>query len=69
MLQAAGVKRRDVVYDLGCGDGRIVIAAARDFGARAVGIDIEPERIREIYQVKAKRIEPVGLVYLWPVTG
>ena len=47
MLQAARVKRRDVVYDLGCGDGRIVIAAARDFGARAVGIDIEPERIRE----------------------
>ena len=47
MLRAARVTRRDVVYDLGCGDGRIVIAAARDFGARAVGIDIEPERIGE----------------------
>jgi ubiquinone/menaquinone biosynthesis C-methylase UbiE len=47
MLRTARVGRRDIVYDLGCGDGRIVIAAARDFGARGVGIDIEPERIRE----------------------
>lgn len=47
MLRTARVGRRDIVYDLGCGDGRIVIAAARDFGARAVGIDIEPVRIRE----------------------
>jgi cyclopropane fatty-acyl-phospholipid synthase-like methyltransferase len=37
----------DVVYDLGCGDGRIVIAAARDFGARGVGIDLDPRRIEE----------------------
>ena len=50
MLRLAGVSRRDVVYDLGCGDGRIVIAAARLFKARAVGIDIEPERIREANQ-------------------
>jgi ribosomal protein L11 methylase PrmA len=47
MLKLAGVGKNDVVYDLGCGDGRIVIAAARDFGARGVGIDINPERIRE----------------------
>jgi ribosomal protein L11 methylase PrmA len=47
MLRLAGVKRSDVVYDLGCGDGRIVIAAAKNFGARGVGIDIDPERIRE----------------------
>ena len=47
MLRLARVKPRDLVYDLGCGDGRIVIAAARDFGARGVGIDIEPERIAE----------------------
>lgn len=47
MLKLASVKNTDVVYDLGCGDGRIVIAAARDFGARGVGIDIDPERIRE----------------------
>ena len=42
MLKLAGVGPRDVVYDLGCGDGRIVIAAARKFGARGVGIDIDP---------------------------
>jgi len=47
MLALAGVKSGDIVYDLGCGDGRIVIAAARDFGARGVGIDIDPQRIAE----------------------
>lgn len=47
MLKLAGVKKTDVVYDLGCGDGRIVIAAARDYGAHGVGIDIDPERIQE----------------------
>ncbi len=47
ILRLAGVKKTDVVYDLGCGDGRIVIAAAKEFGARGVGIDIDPERIRE----------------------
>ena len=47
MLKAAGVNKNSVVYDLGCGDGRIVVAAARDFGARAVGIDIDPVRIKE----------------------
>lgn len=47
MLKLAKVKSDDVVYDLGSGDGRIVIAAARKFGARGVGIDIDPERISE----------------------
>ena len=47
MLKLAGVTKRDVVYDLGCGDGRIVITAAKEFGARGVGIDIDPERIKE----------------------
>jgi SAM-dependent methyltransferase len=47
MLKLAGVRSDDIVYDLGCGDGRIVVAAAKDFGARAVGIDINPERIAE----------------------
>jgi SAM-dependent methyltransferase len=42
MLRMAGVTSRDIVYDLGSGDGRIPIAAARDFGARAVGIEIDP---------------------------
>jgi len=47
MLTFAGVKSSDVVYDLGCGDGRIVIAAAREFGARGVGVDIDPLRVEE----------------------
>ena len=47
MLKLADVKKTDVVYDLGCGDGRIVIAAAKNFGARGVGIDINPVRIAE----------------------
>lgn len=45
MLDFAGVTGDDVVYDLGSGDGRIVIAAARDRGARAVGIEIDPELV------------------------
>jgi SAM-dependent methyltransferase len=47
MLTLGGVTRDDVVYDLGCGDGRIVIAAAKEFGARGVGVDLDPQRIRE----------------------
>ena len=47
MLRLANVKKGDVLYDLGSGDGRIAIAAAKKFGIRAVGIDIDPERIRE----------------------
>jgi len=47
MLKLAGVKSGDVVYDLGCGDGRIVIAAAKTYGAKGVGVDINPERVEE----------------------
>ena len=47
MLRLAQVSKNDVVYDLGCGDGRIVIAAAQKFGALGVGVDIDPERIKE----------------------
>src|SRR6266568_3763564 len=47
MLKLADVKKKDVVYDLGCGDGRIVIAAAKEFGAHGVGVDLDPQRIRE----------------------
>ena len=47
MLRIANVGRDDVLYDLGCGDGRIVITAAKMYGCRGVGIDINPERIRE----------------------
>jgi SAM-dependent methyltransferase len=47
MLHLARVKKGDVVYDLGCGDGRIVVAAAKKYGCRAAGYDIDPERVKE----------------------
>lgn len=47
MLKVAGVGKNDVLYDLGSGDGRIVITAAKQFGTRGVGIDIDPERIKD----------------------
>ena len=47
MLELAEIRPSDVVYDLGCGDGRIVIAAAQRHGARGVGVDIDPQRIEE----------------------
>jgi precorrin-6B methylase 2 len=47
MLVLAGVTGKDLVYDLGCGDGRIPVTAAKTYGARAVGIDIDPQRIEE----------------------
>jgi len=53
MLKAAKVGPNDVVYDLGCGDGRIVVAAAK-LGARAVGIDIDPQRIKEANENAAR---------------
>jgi 2-polyprenyl-3-methyl-5-hydroxy-6-metoxy-1,4-benzoquinol methylase len=46
MLKVANVKAGDVVYDLGCGDGRIVVTAAK-LGARGIGIDIDPQRVKE----------------------
>lgn len=47
MLTLANVKSTDVVYDLGCGDGRIVVTAAQKYGCRAVGFDIDPECVRD----------------------
>jgi cyclopropane fatty-acyl-phospholipid synthase-like methyltransferase len=68
MLDLAEVSSKDVVYDLGCGDGRIVIAAARDRGARGVGIEID-DRLVELARSSARsagvesrvRIEPADL--------
>lgn len=47
MLKLAKVTKDDVIYDLGSGDGRIPITAAKTYGARGIGIDIDPQRIRE----------------------
>ena len=54
MLQMAGVTGKDVVYDLGSGDGRIPITAAQKYGATGVGIDINPQRIKEANENLAK---------------
>jgi SAM-dependent methyltransferase len=58
MLELAEVRPDDVVYDLGCGDGRIVIAAAKKYGARAVGIEIDPQLVEQAKEnVKKGRVE------------
>ena len=54
MLELAKVKKEDVVYDLGCGDGRIVVTAAKKYGGKAVGFDIDPERIKESRRTSEK---------------
>ena len=54
MLQVAKVTKNDVVYDLGTGDGRIPVTAAKKYGARGVGIDIDPQRIKDANENVAK---------------
>jgi len=61
MLKLADVKRSDVVFDLGSGDGRIPIAAAKDFGARGVGIEIDPRLVRRASE-NARKAGVEGLV-------
>src|SRR5687768_3096783 len=53
MLDVAGVKATDVVYDLGSGDGRIVITAAKKYGARGIGIEIDPELVKKATEAAA----------------
>ena len=57
MLEAGHVKQGDMVYDLGAGDGRVVITAVQKFGARAVGVEILPD----LYQKAVDRIKTLGL--------
>jgi ribosomal protein L11 methylase PrmA len=58
MLTLANVKKDDVVYDLGCGDGRIVVTAAKKYGCKAWGFDIDPDRIKEsLENVKKSKVE------------
>jgi hypothetical protein len=57
MLKMAGVTAEDTVYDLGCGDGRVLIMAARKFGAKGVGVELDQERCAET----AARIKELGL--------
>lgn len=60
MLELASVTKNDIVYDMGCGDGRIVIMAAKKYGARGVGIDLDPVRIAEA----KKNAEAEGVSHL-----
>jgi SAM-dependent methyltransferase len=58
MLELAEVKKDDLVYDLGCGDGIIVVTAAKKYGCKAVGFDIDPQRIKESNErVKKEGVE------------
>jgi uncharacterized protein (TIGR03000 family) len=58
MLEMAKVTKDDVVYDLGCGDGRIVVTAAKRYGAKGVGIDIDPARIKDsLANIKKNKVE------------
>lgn len=58
MLEVAKIKKGDVLYDLGCGDGRILVAAAKRFGVKAVGFDVDPARVAESREnVKKAKVE------------
>jgi tRNA G37 N-methylase Trm5 len=58
MLELAQVKKGDVVYDLGSGDGRIVVTAAKKFGVKAIGFEIDPQRIKESHEsIKKEGVE------------
>ena len=58
MLEMAEIKTGDVLYDLGCGDGRIVVTAAKRYGIKAFGFDIDPKRVREsLANVKSNKVE------------
>src|SRR5947207_11573602 len=54
MLEMAKVKKDDVVFDLGCGDGRIVCTAAKKYGSKGVGVDIDPARIKDSIETMRK---------------
>jgi SAM-dependent methyltransferase len=58
MLELAEVRKGDVVYDLGCGDGRILVTAAKKYGVKAVGFDIDPQRVKEALEnVRTNKVE------------
>lgn len=65
MLKLAGVTSRDIVYDLGSGDGRLVITAARDFGARGVGVELEPALIQTSRESALKAGVSDRVRFLW----
>lgn len=69
MLEVAEVTSDDIVYDIGCGDGRIIVMAAEKYGARGVGIDIDPVRIEEAKEnAKSADVEHLLRFYLGDAT-
>src|SRR4249920_1018626 len=54
MLDMAKVTDKDIVFDLGCGDGRVVATAAKKYGAKGVGVDIDPDRIKDSMETLKK---------------
>ena len=63
MLEMAAVKQSDLLYDLGCGDGRIVVTAAKKFGCKAVGYEIDPQRVAEALEnVKKRKVEHLAKI-------
>lgn len=57
MLEVAKVTKKDLLYDLGCGDGRIVVTAAKKYGCKAIGFDVDPKRIKEsLENVKKNKV-------------
>jgi SAM-dependent methyltransferase len=65
MLRLAGVTKDDVVYDLGSGDGRVVIAAAREFGARGVGVELEAKLVQDSRESALKAGVADRTQFLW----
>jgi SAM-dependent methyltransferase len=65
MLEMGRVGKNDVLYDLGCGDGRIVVTAAKARGARGTGIDLNPVRIAEAKENARKAGGPTGSTSGW----
>jgi hypothetical protein len=65
MLELAKLKKRDIVFDLGCGDGRIVVTAAKKYGCRAVGFEIDPLRVKDTrLNIQKNKVEKLAHVRL-----
>jgi SAM-dependent methyltransferase len=64
MLVLAKVKKEDLLYDLGCGDGRILVTAAKTYGCKAIGVDLDPRRVREAKQhARIERVDHLVTVH------
>jgi len=63
MLEVAEVKKKDVVFSLGCGDGRFMVTAAKKYGCRAVGFDIDPRRVKDSKaNIEKNKVEKLAFV-------